>query len=222
MAHVARRDDRLLLAAYRAIRGEPLTEERLRALPAAAQHDIVSSLAAFLNALHAYPVSAARRAGVAEQLVGGGHDAAQRELPRMLAGLLAAPKIARLDACFARYERVHEPQAAPCAVLHGDLKPAHVLHDAARGRITGVLDWGDVSLGDPDFDLAVIGIFFGHEFLARLLEHLPDRDPAVVRDKACFSRRCAAFRTSATSSTTAARQRLNQPSTSCASTCTAG
>ena len=71
-------------------------------------------------------------------------------------------------------------------MLHGDLKPAHVLHDAARGQITGVLDWGDVSLGDPDLDLAVIGIFFGDEFLARLLEHLPDRDPAVVRDKACF------------------------------------
>jgi aminoglycoside phosphotransferase (APT) family kinase protein len=49
-----------------------------------------------------------------------------------------------------------------------------------------VLDWGDVSLGDPDFDLAVIGIFFGKDFLTRLVEHLPDRDPTVVRDKARF------------------------------------
>jgi aminoglycoside 2''-phosphotransferase len=104
----------------------------------------------------------------------------------MLAGLLTASEIAHLDGCFARYERVHQPATAPCAVLHCDLKPAHVLHDAASGQISGALDWGDVSLGDPDFDLAVSGIFFGQEFLARLLEHLPDRDPAVVRDKACF------------------------------------
>jgi aminoglycoside 2''-phosphotransferase len=186
IAHVARRGGQLLLVAYPAIRGEPLNDERLRALHADVQHDMVSSLAAFLNALHAYPVSAARRAGVTEQLTSGGYHAAQRELPGTLAGVLTAPEIAHLDACFARYERVHQPQAAPRAVLHGDLKPAHVLHDAAGGQITGVLDWGDVSLGDPDFDLAVIGMFFGQELLARLLEHLPDRDPAVVRDKARF------------------------------------
>jgi len=186
IAHVARRGRRLLLVAYRAIPGEPLTDERLRALPAVVQHDMVSALAAFLNALHAYPVSDARRAGVTEQLISGAYHAAQRELPRMLAGVLTAREIAHLDARFARYEQVHEPETAPCAVLHGDLKPDHVLYDAAGGQITGVLDWGDVSLGDPDFDLAVIGMFFGHELLARLLEHLPDRDPAVVRDKACF------------------------------------
>jgi aminoglycoside phosphotransferase (APT) family kinase protein len=49
-----------------------------------------------------------------------------------------------------------------------------------------VLDWGDVSLGDADFDLAVIRVFFGEPFLARLLEHLPGRDAATVREKARF------------------------------------
>jgi aminoglycoside 2''-phosphotransferase len=100
--------------------------------------------------------------------------------------LLTAPEVAHLDALFARYERSHQPNTAPCALLHSDLKPDHVLHDPASGQLTGVLDWGDVSLGDPDFDLAVCGIFFGPQFLARLLHHLPDRDPDVVRDKAHF------------------------------------
>jgi aminoglycoside phosphotransferase (APT) family kinase protein len=94
-------------------------------------------------------VSAVGRAGVIEQLTSGAYHAAQRELSRMLAGVLTAREIADLDACFARYERVHAPETAPCAVLHGDLKPAHVLYDAAGGGITGVLDWGDISLGDP-------------------------------------------------------------------------
>jgi aminoglycoside 2''-phosphotransferase len=185
-AYVGRRDGELLFAGYRAIGGEPLTYERLRALPAASQQDILASLAAFLTALHAYPVGAATRAGVTEQLTSGGYHAAQRDLPRQLAGLLSAAEVAHLDALFARYEREHQPSTVPCALLHSDLKPAHVLYDTATGQLTGVLDWGDVSLGDPDFDLAVIGIFFGHEFLARLLEHLPDRNPAVVHDKARF------------------------------------
>jgi aminoglycoside 2''-phosphotransferase len=184
--HVGRRDGQLLFAGYRAIGGEPLTGSRLRALPAVAQRNVLASLAAFLTALHAYPVSAARRAGVTEQLTSGGYHAAQRDLPRQFAELLSPAEVADLDALFAEYERAHHPSTAPCALLHSDLKPAHVLHDTATGQLTGVLDWGDVSLGDPDFDLAVIGIFFGEDFLARLLEHLPDRDPAVVHDKARF------------------------------------
>jgi aminoglycoside 2''-phosphotransferase len=147
---------------------------------------MLSSLAAFLRALHAYPVSDARRAGVSEELISGDYHPAQRDLPRQLAGLLTAAEVAVLETVFDGYERVHRPSPAPSALLHSDLKPEHLLHDAISGRLIGVLDWGDVSLGDPDFDLAVIGIFFGHDFLARLLDHLPDRDPAVVHDKARF------------------------------------
>jgi hypothetical protein len=49
-----------------------------------------------------------------------------------------------------------------------------------------VIDWGDVCLGDADFDLAVISMFFGADFLTRLLRHLPDRDPDTVVTKARF------------------------------------
>ena len=173
-AHVRRRDGQLEYAAYPVLRGEPLRA-------AAADEEILASLAAFLTALHAYPVAAAREAGVTEELISGGYHAAQRDLPRQLAGLLSAAEVARLDALFAEHERRHPPRTA---LLHSDLKPEHVLVDG--GRVTGVLDWGDISLGDPDFDLAVIGIFFGSELLDRLLAHLPDRDPELVRDKARF------------------------------------
>ena len=40
-------------------------------------------------------------------------------------------------------------------VLHGDLHVRHVLVDNA-GRATGVIDWGDVSAGDPSADLSIV------------------------------------------------------------------
>jgi aminoglycoside phosphotransferase (APT) family kinase protein len=61
-----------------------------------------------------------------------------------------------------------------------------VLLDPHAGRIAGVLDWGDACVGDPDFDLAVISIFFGADVQARLLAHLPSRDPGAVRAKTRF------------------------------------
>ncbi len=67
---------------------------------------------------------------------------------------------------------------APC-VLHADLSAAHILFDG--GRVTGVLDWSDACLGDPDYDFSYlyrdlganfvreIAIRYGHSDVDRLL-----------------------------------------------------
>jgi aminoglycoside 2''-phosphotransferase len=183
--HVGRREDgELLFVGYRLLPGKPLTPELFAMLPGDEQEAALASLAVFLGALHSFPVDAARAAGVAhERLTCGYHDG-QRDLPRSLAPLLTAAEVERLDSAFARYESEHGRLAS--TMLHADLKPEHVLYDPAARRITGVLDWGDVCLGDPDFDLAVISIFFGEDFLARLLHHLPDRGRQTVLAKVRF------------------------------------
>ncbi|MFL6353600.1 MAG: phosphotransferase [Bryobacteraceae bacterium] len=38
--------------------------------------------------------------------------------------------------------------------IHGDLHPRNVL--AQEGQITGIIDWGDISSGDPATDLASV------------------------------------------------------------------
>ncbi|GLW07704.1 6'-aminoglycoside N-acetyltransferase [Microtetraspora sp. NBRC 13810] len=57
------------------------------------------------------------------------------------------------------------------AVVHGDLGGANVLWEWDHGlpRLAGVLDWDDVSLGDPAEDLAAIGAGYGHDLLERVL-----------------------------------------------------
>jgi aminoglycoside 2''-phosphotransferase len=168
---------------YRLIHGRPLTAERLAALDAGAQEAVLGALAGFLGAVHAYPLDVARAAGVREELVKGGYHAAQRGLLGRLSHLLTTGERRELDDWFARFEAEHPPRAA---LVHADLKPAHVLLDPDAGRIAAVLDWGDACVGDPDFDLAVISIFFGADVQARVAAHLPGRDPAVVAAKTPF------------------------------------
>ncbi|QKW35503.1 viomycin phosphotransferase [Actinomadura sp. NAK00032] len=57
------------------------------------------------------------------------------------------------------------------AVVHGDLGAENVLWEWTDGlpRLSGVLDWDDVALGDPAEDLAAIGASYGRELLARVL-----------------------------------------------------
>ena len=40
---------------------------------------------------------------------------------------------------------------APCCtvLLHCDLAPGHVLYDPSTGALTGIIDFGDVAIGEP-------------------------------------------------------------------------
>lgn len=62
--------------------------------------------------------------------------------------------------------------------LHGDLHPRHVY--ASSGAITAIIDWGDATSGDPDYDLARI-------LHARLLRE-GDRGAAALADEVLRTR----------------------------------
>lgn len=55
--------------------------------------------------------------------------------------------------------------------MHGDLGPENVLWESIDGlpRLSGVVDWDDVGLGDPAEDLAAIGAGYGDSLLRRVL-----------------------------------------------------
>lgn len=85
------------------------------------------------------------------------------------------------DGLRAIWTRALEAPASPGSMwIHGDLHPGNVL--AADGRISGVIDWGDLTAGDPATDLASAWILFddasGRE---ALFEAYPGLDEATVR-----------------------------------------
>lgn len=73
-----------------------------------------------------------------------------------------------------------ESSAPPRSMwIHGDLHPENVL--AAAGRITGVIDWGDLTAGDPATDLASAWMLFDDASSRdALFESYPGLDEATV------------------------------------------
>jgi len=128
-----------------------------------------------LDAIHRFPVDRARAAGVSFELYKGAYHTAQESLDRELSGMLEP---GALDSIAHQRRAFEQVQPRPCepVLLHADIKPEHLLHDPSSGALTGLLDWGDVSLGHSDFDLAIIGAFCGPHTLQGLLDRLPDAD----------------------------------------------
>jgi aminoglycoside phosphotransferase (APT) family kinase protein len=131
-------------------------EERARTAP---------TLGRFLAALHGLAVDEAARAEGPEDTYG---RADLRKRAPMLLERLAEVERSQPDvdggAVRAWVERLVETPPwpkHPCWV-HGDLYARHLLVDERR-QVTGVLDWGDVHLGDPAGDLSIAFSFLPPE-----------------------------------------------------------
>lgn len=55
-------------------------------------------------------------------------------------------------------------------VLHGDLSTDHLLFDSNTEELVGVIDFGDLELGDPDYEYLYLLDDFGLEFTKDIME----------------------------------------------------
>lgn len=129
------------------------------ALDPAERAAVAPKIAAFLRALHGLDAGEAARQGVPCDLLRRlTTRTAAATLPRLdgLAGTRMADYVVAVRAVLAAPPppvTVTEP-----VVLHGDLYASHLLFNEARG-FSGVIDWGDVCMGDRAIDLSIAFTF---------------------------------------------------------------
>jgi aminoglycoside phosphotransferase (APT) family kinase protein len=138
------------------------------------QAEAAGALAGFLAALHRpapadAPVNPYRGGPLAER------DPFVRERAAALDGALcdATEVVPRWEAALAA-----PPHGGPPVWLHGDLHPANLL--VAGGRLSAVIDFGDLTAGDPATDLAVAWMLFDASERS-LLRRLTGADDATWR-----------------------------------------
>jgi aminoglycoside phosphotransferase (APT) family kinase protein len=129
-----------------------------RALSSAQLHErayrrVAEDVGTFLRALHAIDPATVPELDV-DRI---GRLDRERGLPKAVERLDALRVAGAIDAIDDVLETLRAPDEVrdhtPLAVVHGDLYSRHVLLDGDT-RVCGVIDWGDVHLGDPAVDLA--------------------------------------------------------------------
>jgi aminoglycoside phosphotransferase (APT) family kinase protein len=143
-------------------------------------------LARFLAALHAIPGPEAARHGA-------GLDTLDRLSPRRtptartaLGQLAQRGLVTDLRPLLAILETPVPGQVRTDGVVHGDLHVRHLLVDEDN-RLCGVIDWGDVHLGDPAVDLALAHTFLpasAHATFRRAYGPLSDATWGLARLRA--------------------------------------
>lgn len=172
---------------YKRLPGKLMGEEAVPGLSPSAQHELAADIARFMTEISAFPLQQALELGVPLRKL----ENELRELGNQVEGrlfpLLDEPlqqyitsrfKAYWSEASFTRYEP---------SLIHGDLSPDHFLIDTTSGHLSGVIDFGDTVLCDPDYEYVYLledgGEPFAHEVMRRRGVADPD---ALLRKIALF------------------------------------
>lgn len=91
-----------------------------------------------------------------------------RDVIRNYTGILDQHILNMIEAEFRKY-LAHPSPGFETSLAHGDLYRGNVVIDSKIGRVNGVIDWGDCSIGDPAVDFAAIAVDFPADQVLQIL-----------------------------------------------------
>lgn len=160
-----------MFVGYRKLVGVPLEDESITPEQLAA---LGPALAGFLRELHSFPVAQAVQAGVQDHTPEQWReryneryvDLQKRVFP--LLDMELRTKSARLWEDFLDNKDIFAFQPV---LIHCDLGCEHILCNPEHGFLTGVIDWGDATIGDSALDFVGLHHGYGREFAERVLAY---------------------------------------------------
>lgn len=155
---------------YPFLNGEPLLLETIKAMDERARIRIAEALGKFLLKLHTADISQAKEklpptlAPVTrERWV----EICQR-VKETVYPLLWKHQVKWAEQLF--NSMLMNPHSFDCkpALIHGDLRPYHILIDDAKCELTGVIDFGVAGIGDPASDFGTLINTYGESFVIKM------------------------------------------------------
>jgi aminoglycoside 2''-phosphotransferase len=158
--------------------GEILTREDWEDMPAAARERAASELANFLKTLHALPIELGVECGLVQIDAAEMAHSLQQEAADTIHPFLEPDVQRRFDQTLESWSSQAEVRHP--ALLHCDMGPGHVLYDSSTLRLTGVIDFGDLAIGDPARDFIYIYEDFGPLILQEVLNDYAGKESAKM------------------------------------------
>ena len=164
----------LSFGGYKKVQGHEMRQYLLKQLPIDRKKYIAKQLGQFLTQMHSTPISKVRQVGIEDEHVGGYWWSKKncQELIRKLRTKVY-PKLNKEEIRWIekKYdERLRLPLDVKLVALHNDFGSEHILFDPDKGRVTGVIDFADIEVGDPALDFALLWVY-GKKFVYWVLDN---------------------------------------------------
>jgi len=164
-------DDQVSYVGYKMITGTALTIGMLKKLSKTQLANVSNDIGRFLTTLHSFTdLESLKDLEVAESSEEKWADFRIEVIEKTGLVLSQAEKlwINRLFDDFLTNPRTFNYQPT---LIHSDFTSDHILFNEEHQSISGVIDFGDVEIGDPAFDFAGICTSYGRDFMKMVLEN---------------------------------------------------
>ena len=176
---------------YKKIHGVGLEKELMRKLDSDLQNKLIKEISDFIQQVHSFPVDAARKSGVKVADFKKSYTGDLENMRKNAYHLLDQDVINYVEKLFKDYLSDEENFDFTPVLLHADFSPDHIIYDEDKKDIAGVIDFGDIEIGDPDYDLMYLyEDYWGEDFIRRLLKYYSHNNPERLVKKLDFFSRC--------------------------------
>ncbi len=173
---------------HKSINGEPLTIEIYNSLEKKIQTKIKKSLAVFLTQLHQVNLLILKDCDLdtmdyREEFADNFEDTQRLIYPNI--SIKDSRIISRL---FNAYLNDPKNFKYKPTLIHNDFSADHILFVTSTNEISGIIDFGDLAIGHPDYDLMYLLDTFGEGFILKLLKFYKHNDHKNLLLKLIFFR----------------------------------
>ena len=180
-------------AGYPLLQGEEWTSARYTRQTAKDQQTSLQLIGHFLMAVHSFDADRALQLGIEEAYTLNDYLDTYEQLQRTLYPHLTANQQRVIDQHFNTYLNNAALYPPERTLIHADFSTDHILCDRDTGKPQGVIDFGDIAVGDPDLDLKYLFEEMGPQVISELLQkgyyrsNMPD---SYLLDKLAFYHFC--------------------------------
>lgn len=175
-----------IFVGYEEIHGSALKKNILSQLSTEQQDEAARVITKFLSSLHSFCIDEARNIGIGERHNKEYYELLFKEVQSSVFPRLRPEHCSVISELFYSYISDLENHVYQPALLHGDLSSNHILFDKATDKTTGIIDFGEACIGDPDYDLTHLAWDYGEDFLKVMLKYYPAKDPNKLLKKLKF------------------------------------
>ncbi len=169
---IGKQENGLYFVGYKKLGGMLLEEHSITTFSKAEVQSLVQSLSLFIKQMQSIPVEAARERGVPAislktKILELDQKVKEKVFPR-----LDEKTSSYVSSRFQAYLNSKDYHDYQPTFIHGDLSPNHFLVDHETKKLTGIIDFGDMCISDPDYELIYILEDCGKEITRDLLSSL--------------------------------------------------
>lgn len=168
---------------YKCIPGRSFSHSVIKSLSPEERKTAQDDLKHFFQEVHEIPLDLMEYAGVRENSVRKRAERVRDEALPAVAKFLTPGEVEHFEKMVADFLADERNFSYKKAFLHGDTNPDNVRFDETKRRISGVIDWGNMTIDDPLFDLVRSYLGFGKDFTAQILPDMSKEEKELSMEK---------------------------------------